>query len=89
MALGATRRDVSRMVLRRGMILAGAGVIVGLVAAVGLTRLMSSLLYGVQPTDPITFAAVATLLLAVAFVASYLPASRASRTDPLVALRFE
>jgi N-acyl-D-amino-acid deacylase len=89
MALGATRRDVSRMVLRRGMILAGAGVIVGLVAAVGLTRLMSSLLYGVQPTDPITFAAVATSLLAVAFVASYLPASRASRTDPLVALRFE
>jgi ABC-type lipoprotein release transport system permease subunit len=50
---------------------------------------MSSLLYGVQPTDPITFAAVATLLLAVAFVASYLPALRASRTDPLVALRFE
>jgi predicted permease len=89
MALGATRRDVSRMVLRRGMILAGAGMIVGLVAAVGLTRLMSSLLYGVQPTDPITFAAVATLLLAVAFIASYLPASRASRTDPLVALRFE
>jgi hypothetical protein len=89
MALGATRRDVSRMVLRRGVILAGAGVIVGLVAAVGLTRLMSSLLYGVQPTDPITFAAVATLLLAVAFVASYLPASQASRTDPLVALRFE
>jgi predicted permease len=89
MALGATRRDVSRMVLRRGMILAGAGVIVGLVAAVGLTRLMSSLLYGVQPTDPITLAAVATSLIAVAFVASYLPASRASRTDPLVALRFE
>jgi predicted permease len=89
MALGATRRDVSRMVLRRAMILAGTGVIVGLVAAVGLTRLMSSLLYGVEPTDPITFAAVATLLLAVAFVASFLPASRASRTDPLVALRFE
>jgi ABC-type antimicrobial peptide transport system permease subunit len=89
MALGATRRDVSRMVLRRGMILAGAGVIVGLVAAVGLTRVMSSLLYGVEPTDPFTFAAVATLLLAVAFIASYLPASRASRTDPLVALRFE
>jgi predicted permease len=89
MALGATRRDVSRMVLRRAMILAGTGVIVGLVAAVGLTRLMSSLLYGVEPTDPITFAAVATLLLAVAFVASFLPALRASRTDPLVALRFE
>jgi ABC-type antimicrobial peptide transport system permease subunit len=89
MALGATRRDVSRMVLRRGMILAGAGVIVGLVAAVVLTRLMSSLLYGVEPTDPITFAAVATLLIGVAFVASFLPASRASRIDPLVALRLE
>jgi putative ABC transport system permease protein len=89
MALGATRRDVSRMVLRRGMMLAGAGVIVGLVGAVGLTRLMSSMLYGVQPTDPVTFAAVGTLLIAVAFVASFLPASRASRTDPVVALRFE
>jgi predicted permease len=89
MALGATRRDVSRMVLRRGMILASTGVVVGLVAAVGLTRLMSSLLYGVEPTDPITFGAVATILIAVAFVASFLPASRASRTDPLVALRFE
>ena len=89
MALGATRHDVSRMVLRRGMILAGTGVIVGVGAAVGLTRLMSSLLYGVEPTDSITFAAVATLLLAVAFVASFLPALRASRTDPLVALRFE
>jgi ABC-type antimicrobial peptide transport system permease subunit len=75
--------------LRRGTILASAGVIVGLVAAVGVTRLMSSLLYGVQPTDATTFAAVATVLLSVAFVASYLPASRAARTDPLVALRFE
>ncbi len=89
MALGADRRDVSRMVLRQGMILAGIGVVVGLVAAVGLTRLMSSLLYGVEATDPVTFGVVAALLTAVALIASYLPALRASRTDPLEALRFE
>ncbi len=89
MALGAGRRDVRAMVLRQGMVLAVVGVVVGLVAAVGLTRVMSSLLYGVEPTDPITLAAVAALLTAVALVASYLPARRASRTDPLEALRFE
>ena len=88
-ALGADRRDVRRMVLRQGVILAGIGVVIGLVAAVGLTRFMSSLLYGVEATDPVTFAAVAALLTAVALVASYLPAVRASRTDPLVALRCE
>ncbi len=89
MALGADHRDVSRMVLRQGMILAGIGVVVGLVAAVGLTRFMSSLLHGVEPTDPATLGAVAALLVAVASLASYLPALRASRTDPLEALRFE
>ncbi len=89
MAIGADRRDVRRMVLRQGMILAGIGVVVGLVAAVGLTRFMSSFLHGVEATDPATFAAVAALLTAVALVASYLPALRASRTDPLEALRFE
>ncbi len=89
MALGANHRDVRWMVLRQGMILAGTGVAVGLVAAVGLTRLISSWLYGVEATDPVTFGAVAALLIAVALVASYLPALRASRTDPLEALRFE
>ena len=89
MALGAASRDVSRMVLRQGMILAVVGVAVGLVAAVGLTRLMASFLYGVEATDPVTFGVVAALLVAVALVASYLPALRASRTDPLEALRFE
>ena len=89
MALGADRRDVSRMVLRQGMILAGIGVAIGLVAALGLTRVMSSMLFGVQATDAMTFGVVAALLTAVALVASYLPALRASRTDPLEALRFE
>ncbi len=89
MALGANHRDVRRMVLRQGMILAGIGVVVGLVAAMGLTRLMASLLYGVEATDPVTFGVVAAMLVAVALVASYLPAVRASRTDPLEAIRFE
>ena len=89
MALGADGRDVRRMVLRQAGILASVGVGIGLVSAVGLTRLMSSLLYGVEATDPVTFGAVAIMLTAIALVSSYFPALRASRTDPLVALRFE
>ncbi len=89
MAVGADGRDVRRMVLRQSMILAGIGVVIGLGAAVGLTRLMSSLLYGVEATDPLTFGLVAAVVTVVALVASYLPALRASRTDPLEALRFE
>ncbi len=88
MVLGADSRDVRRMVLRQGVILTGIGVAVGLVAAVGLTRLISSWLFGVEAMDPLTFGAVAALLTSVALVASYLPARRASRTDPLEALRF-
>jgi ABC-type antimicrobial peptide transport system permease subunit len=89
MALGAEHTDVTLMVVRQGMILAGAGVFVGLVAAMGLTRLMGSLLYGVEASDPATFSSVAILLGAVALVASYLPAMRAAKTDPVEALRFE
>ncbi len=89
MALGADGGDVRRMVLRQGVILAGIGVVIGLVAAGGLTRFLSSQLHGVEATDPVTFAAVAAMLTAIALVASYVPAVRASRTDPLVALRFE
>jgi predicted permease len=85
-ALGAEGRDVTRMVLRQGAALASAGIGVGLLAAIGLTRLMSSLLYGVEATDPATFAAVVAILGSVAMVASYLPAMRASRTDPLESL---
>lgn len=89
LALGAEAGDVRRLVLRQGMVLTGAGVLIGLVAAVGLTRLMGALLYGVDPIDPLTFGSVALALTAVALLASYLPARRASNVDPVVAIRFE
>jgi ABC-type antimicrobial peptide transport system permease subunit len=89
MALGAERADVRRMVLKQAGMLTLGGVGIGLLAAAGLTRLMSSLLFGVEPVDPVTFGSVAVTLSAVALVASYLPARRASGVDPVVALRFE
>jgi predicted permease len=89
MALGAKQSDVLLMVLRDGLKLTLAGVMLGCAAALGLTRLMASLLFGVSASDPLTFGAVAILLGIVALVACYLPARRAMRVDPLVALRYE
>jgi hypothetical protein len=89
MALGARQHDVSRMVLRHGLVLACLGVLIGLGAAVGLTRLMSTLLFGVSPVDPLTFGLVSVALTAVALLASYLPSRQAAQVDPIEALRVE
>ncbi len=89
LAIGAQPRDVLRLVLRDGAKLTLVGVAIGIIAALALTRLMASLLFEVTPTDPTTFAAVAILLAVVAFAACYIPARRATRVDPMVALRYD
>jgi putative ABC transport system permease protein len=88
-ALGAQAGDVVWMVLRKGLSVISIGLIIGLAAALGLTRLLMSLLFGVSPTDAFTFGAVALLIGLVSVLASYLPARRATQVDPLIALRYE
>lgn len=89
MALGAQRRDVLTMIVRDGARMAIVGAAIGIAAALGLTQLMTSMLFGVKPTDPITFVAVAVVLCGVALVSCYVPAYRAMKVDPMVALRYE
>jgi ABC-type antimicrobial peptide transport system permease subunit len=89
LALGAEGRDVLQIILRQGAKLALVGVAIGVCAALGLTRLMSNLLYGVTAHDPLTIVVVASLLILVALLACYIPARRATLVDPMVALRYE
>ena len=89
MALGAQPARVLVLVLRQGLVLTLAGIGIGLLGALALTRVMSSLLFGVNATDPLTFAAIVPLIAFVSLVACYIPARRATRIDPLVALRYE
>ena len=89
MALGATPERVAGMIVRGGMVTAGIGIVVGIVAALVLTRFMQSLLYGVEATDPLTFGAIIALLVLMALAATYVPARRAARIDPLISLRGE
>ena len=89
MALGAERVDILKLIVGQGMTLILIGVAVGLALSIGLTRLVQSELFGVSATDPLTFGVIASLLVAVALLACYLPARRATKVDPLVALRYE
>jgi putative ABC transport system permease protein len=89
MALGAERPDVLRLLVAQGMVPTLIGVAAGLIAAFGLSRLLASFLYGVRPTDPVTFLVVSAVFIAVAVIAIYIPAERATKVDPMVALRYE
>jgi putative ABC transport system permease protein len=89
MALGAQRSDVLKMTVGQGLRLVFTGVAIGLAAAFVLTRVMATLLFGVSPTDPLTFVSISIVLIGVAVLASYIPALRATRVDPMFALRYE
>ena len=88
-ALGAQRFDVVRLVVRETMVVVGAGALIGLALAAAASRVVASVLFGVEPGDPLTIAAALVVMIAVAAVATYMPARRAARLDPTVALRYE
>jgi ABC-type antimicrobial peptide transport system permease subunit len=89
MALGAQKSDVLRMTVWQGLQLVVIGVVIGLAVALVLTRVMSSLLFGVSATDPVTFMTISLILLGVALTASYIPALRSMKVDPVIALRYQ
>jgi len=89
MALGAQPQDILKLVVRQGMLLALIGIGIGIVASYWLMQGLSAILYGVSATDPVTFSLISLLLALVAFAANYIPARRATRVDPMVALRYE
>jgi putative ABC transport system permease protein len=89
MALGAQPRDVLRLVIRQGMVLTIAGLFIGIGVGLAVTRVMTDMLFGVTATDAVTFISVAVVLVVVAFLACYVPARRATKVDPMVALRYE
>ena len=88
-ALGATRGDILKMVLGQGLITVSIGLVIGVAGSLLLTRTMRSMLFGVSPNDPLTLACIALLLMFIAMLASYIPARRATRVDPMIALRYE
>jgi putative ABC transport system permease protein len=89
MALGATARDVGRLIVRQGLKLVLSGIVIGVVSALALQRVIGKLLFGISPTDPLTFTMIAFLLIGVALLACWIPARRATKVDPLTALRSE
>jgi putative ABC transport system permease protein len=88
-SVGAERRDIFKLILGQGLAISALGLLAGLVAALAVTRLTAKLLYGVSATDPVTFIVIALLLLCVTLLACYFPARRATKVDPMIALRFE
>jgi putative ABC transport system permease protein len=89
MALGASQHDVLKQVVGQGLMMAMSGAVLGLAAALALSRVLTSMLYELRPTDPATFVSAAILLTGVSLVACYIPARRATKVDPMVALRYE
>jgi putative ABC transport system permease protein len=89
MALGAQTKDVLSLIIKQGMALALVGIFLGLIVSLALTRVLASQLYGVSSTDPLTFTAISLLLMFVALIACYIPALRAAKVDPMIAVRYE